>query len=463
MARGSLTEFYLGGGHFGFGVLLFTLFATQYSGNTFFGFTGATYRIGYAWVMSVHFMTAVVVVYLLFAPRLHDLAKSHQFITPPDFLAHRFNSRRLTTLAAIVMTLALCNYLLAQLMAMGRAMQGLSGGESIDAYRYGVVVLAAIMVIYGTLGGMRAVAWTDAIQGVLLALGFGFLAVMLFQHFGGLDRATAILALRDSTEGTRYTNPPDPNRVRQWISYILMIGFGSALYPQAIQRIYAARDQRSLRRSLAVMAFLPLPTMCIAIIAGIMAAAHLPGLEGAGTDAALGQILARLQASSALANAVVVIMIAAILAAMMSTADSALLSISSMVSKDIYGRWLRKGADETELTRVGKICSWGLLTMMVFAAIALRDATSLVGLLDRKFDLLIQLVPAFILGIRFPWLRADAVFLGILVGLVIALALAFIPFAIVDAGKVYGFHPGFVGLIPNLAIAIGGSLARPVR
>ena len=64
-------DFYLAGGSLGTIVLVCTLFATQYSGNTLFGFTGKTYRIGYSWVMCVHFMTAIVCVYVFFAPQLH--------------------------------------------------------------------------------------------------------------------------------------------------------------------------------------------------------------------------------------------------------------------------------------------------------------------------------------------------------------------------------------------------------
>ena len=87
----SLKDFYLAGSGVGFLVLVLTLYATQYSGNTLFAFTGKTYRVGYAWLMSVHFMTAIIVVYLVFAPGLHRLAKRESFITPADFL---FNSNK---------------------------------------------------------------------------------------------------------------------------------------------------------------------------------------------------------------------------------------------------------------------------------------------------------------------------------------------------------------------------------
>ena len=87
----TLSDFYLAGKGLGLSVLFLTLFATQYSGNTFFGFTGATYRVGYSWILSMHFMTSIVVCYLLFAPKLYRISKTQNFITPADYIQHRFN------------------------------------------------------------------------------------------------------------------------------------------------------------------------------------------------------------------------------------------------------------------------------------------------------------------------------------------------------------------------------------
>jgi len=168
----SLQDFYLAGRGIGLITLLLTLYSTQYSGNTLLGFSGKTYRIGLSWGMCIHFMTAIVVVYLFFAPQLHRLAKRHDFITPVDFLTYRFQDQRLSLIASVVMVVAIANFLLAQLMAMGNALQGLTSADPATAYTVGVVVLALIIVVYETLGGFRAVAWTDVIQGSVLLLGF---------------------------------------------------------------------------------------------------------------------------------------------------------------------------------------------------------------------------------------------------------------------------------------------------
>ena len=86
-------------------------------------------------------------------------------------------------------------------------------------------------------------------------------------------------------------------------------------------------------------------------------------------------------------------------------------------------------------------------------AIALRERTDLIKLLDRKFDLLIQLAPAFFIGIHWPKLRGGPVMIGILVGVAVALGLAY-----GVHGKIWGFHAGLYGLVANVLIAVGGSM-----
>ena len=454
----TLRDFYIAGSGFGFFVLLLTLYATQYSGNTLFGFTGKTYRIGYAWLVSVHFMIAIVVFYLVYAPRLHRLSKERGYVTPVDYLRDRFDSNAINIIASVVMILALSNFLLAQLMAMGRAIQGLAGTNGNAAYYLGVVVLGLIMVIYGTLGGMRAVAWSDVIQGGILMSGFLVLLFMLIEQFGPLHAASDRILASGDVRLINKLQLPKPAMLREWLSYILIVGMGAALYPQAIQRIYASSSERVLRKSLAVMAFLPFLTALIALVAGIYTIAYVPGLSGPDSDQSLARLLRLVQEGSALGYWLVVVLFAAIISAIMSTADSALLSISSMFTKDLYANLINRNATEAQLTRLGKICSWCVLAVLIVFALALKEKTSLVQLLDRKFDILIQLVPAFMLGIRWSRLRTGPVLAGLVAGLVIALVLDFSPFPFVVAGKIWGFHPGLYALIVNLVIAVSASL-----
>ena len=93
-------------------------------------------------------------------------------------------------------------------------------------------------------------------------------------------------------------------------------------------------------------------------------------------------------------------------------------------------------------------------------AILLKNHASLIGLMDRKMDLLVQLVPAFMLSVHMPFLKRGPVFIGLIAGLMISLCLAFGPFDFVVSGKVWGMHPGLIGLAVNITIAIVGSLGR---
>jgi solute:Na+ symporter, SSS family len=450
----SLQDFYLAGRGFGFFVLFLTLYATQYSGNTVFGVTGATYRIGFPWLIAVHYMLAIVVFFQTYAFKLQPLARERGYVTPVDFISDRFNSRTLSTLASIVMIVALSNYLLAQLMTMGRALQGLAGPAGDIAYNYGVVGLALIMVIYGTLGGLRAIAWTDVIQGVVLFVGFLVLLLLMLYQFGPISAATDVIA---QNSDPAKLERPNTSMLREWLSYILLVGIGGALYPQAIQRMYSAQSVQKLKQSFALMAFMPFVSVLIAFIVGIYALAYVPGLEGAASDQAMASILRIVQEQSFFGYALVVLIFSAVLAALMSTADSAMLSISSMFVKDIYAVHIKSDATESELTKMGKRCSWVFVGALTLLAIILKEQTSLVGLLDRKFDLLVQIAPAFMLGIHWTGLRTGPVLLGLVLGLAISLSLAFGPFSFVVAGKVWGFHPGLYGLVVNLFCAIMGS------
>lgn len=449
----SLRDFYLAGRGVGMAVLLLTLYSTQYSGNTLFGFSSKAYDIGFQWLVCVHFMTAIVVIYLLFAPKLYQHAKQHSFITPSDYLYHRYRSVPLATFASLLMIFALANYLVGQLKALGEALKGFAPETPLTAYVVGVICLALIIVIYESLGGFRSVAWTDAIQGSVLMVGFIVLIAIVLQRFGPLSEITEILAKR----APQKLAPPDADGAREWVSWVLIVGIGGALYPQAIQRIFASRSAKSLRRSLAIMAFLPLTTTLIAVLFGVTAAARLAdGAQGQG-DAVLTVVLNEVHQSSLWGRWLVVIIFSAILAALMSTADSVVLSISSMITKDFVSvarpKWSQK-----QLTVIGKVCSWVVIAIASGAAIYLRE-TRLVTLLKIKFELLTQLAPAFLLGIHWRRAETNAIFLGMIVGVGVALALVFGGYA-----RPYGIHAGLYGLLANFAVAVVGSFfVRPTQ
>ena len=138
----------------------------------------------------------------------------------------------------------------------------------------------------------------------------------------------------------------------------------------------------------------------------------------------------------------VTLLLGAILAALMSTADSALLTLSSIFAKDIYGKYIRPTASDAGCARVGQWCAWLILGGLVW--LSTQENLTLYRLFVLKFEILLQIAPAFYFGVNFPSLRTTPIMLGLVTGLCVAVSgwsLGWMPF---------GLHPGTVGLLCNV-------------
>jgi Na+/proline symporter len=445
---GTPADHFLAGRDLGVLVLFLTLYATAYSGNTLLGYPGEAYRRGFSWIMATGFMLSIIVVFHLLVPKLRPIASSHGFVSPGDWVRHRFGEARggraLHLAVGLLMATAMANYLLAQLKALGVMAEQVTGG--IVTYEIGVVVLAATILAYETVGGMRAVAWTDAAQGVLMLVGLGALLAWLVSAAGGFAEITrGIAAVRPAS-----TAVPDARACANWASTIALMGLASAIYPQAIQRIYAARSGPVLRRSLAVMTFMPLLTTLVVTWIGFAAIPRFEGLGVVEADRVLPLVLGSWAGSgSAQAVAAMLVFLGA-LAAIMSTADSVLLSLGSIVAEDLLGR----SREDPATTRLGKRIAAAVMLGAAVVALVARDVT-LWGLIELKMELLIQCVPPFFIALHWKGLRAAPTALGLVVGSAIAFA-----GVMLDVPRVAGVHLGVIGLGANAVIAVAGSALR---
>ncbi len=453
MRGATLSEFYLAGRSIGFLVLLLTLFATQYSGNSLSGFPGKTYRSGLSYFMSVTFMVGIIAGFLPIVPRLFARAREKKFLTPTDFLADRFASTTLNYFSAVIFAITLCNFLLAQLIAMGHSLSGLTDGRI--PHWTGVVGGALVILVYECLGGMRAVAWTDAIQGLVLIVGL-LLVVMLI--VSAIGTPTEILAKVSEISPQKVDNPSFATCVT-WLSTFLLLGLGGPLYPQAIQRVYAARRSGELRRALGVMAVIPLVAITTVVFVGLTGAALFPDLAPVESDRVTFKVLAYLVEVEPLAAVPVIMVMMGVLAAIMSTADSALLSLSSIFTKDFAARFLRLDGERVEkLARLGPVFSASIL--LVLGSIAVQPQLTLWRLLEIKFEILIQLSPAFVLGCAHD--RGDAgafTARDILPGMIVGLALALGLWA-AGVKSLHGLHPGTLGVMVNYAVVLASRRLR---
>ena len=443
-------DHFLGGRELGVFVLFLTLYATAYSGNSLLGYPGKAYRAGFSFVMATGFMLAIIVVFHILVPRLRPASVQRGYITPGDFVRDRFGSQpggpALVLAVGVLMALALANFLLAQLKAMGEVASLVTG--DLVPYAWGVVGLAAMILFYETRGGMRAVAWTDAAQGILMAIGLMTLLGWLLEGSGGLTQVTLdVAAARPEAVAV-----PDAVGCANWFSTIALLGLASVIYPQAIQRIYAARSGKALSRSFALMTFMPLATTLVVTLIGIAAIPRLDLMAGAASDGVMPVLLREWAGAGAFGQGAAIVVFIAALSAIMSTADSCLLSLGSLMTRDLLGQT----GDTARQTRMGKLLAAVVLVGIIPLALE-RDLT-LWRLIELKMELLIQCVPAFLLGIHWTRQTASATLAGLLVGTGFAVGLT-----LMGIPQWGGVHVGVVGLGLNFAVVVAGSSIQGMK
>ena len=229
-----------------------------------------------------------------------------------------------------------------------------------------------------------------------------------------------------------------------------IVFFGISIYPHAIQRIYAAKDEKTLKRSFQIMVFMPLVTTFFMVYVGIVGASQFPGLNQGESEQITLLMLNDLSQNIPWISWLLILFISAAVAAVMSTVDSGLLAISSLATQDFYRR-IHPNSNQKKLTYIGKVTSWGVMILAVVLAINLPQ--TIWKLFEIKLELLCQIAPAIFLGVHLRYLRGEAVFHGILIGTAAALFLMIgnwitpsIP------AKPFGIHGGVWGLMANCIV-----------
>jgi Na+/proline symporter len=192
------------------------------------------------------------------------------------------------------------------------------------------------------------------------------------------------------------------------------------------------------------MIIMPLLTTLPLIIISIIGAAHFPDLDKTSSEQIILLMLSKLTHIDGM-HYVITLFIAAAVAAIMSTVDSAMLAIASLFTQDIYHQH-RPEASQKRLTYVGKSFSWALMAVMVYLAITLPS--TIWWLIQIKLEILCQIAPAVMLGVHFKQIKATSILYGLLFGLTFTLLFLLSPLP----NKPFGFHAGVLGLILNLFV-----------
>ena len=197
---------------------------------------------------------------------------------------------------------------------------------------------------------------------------------------------------------------------------------------------------------------MPLVTTTVVTLIGVAAIARVGGGAGdVAQDQVMPLLLGQWAEAGGLAKAGAVLVFIGALAAIMSTADSCLLSLGALAAHDLLGR----PGHDAATARTGKWVAAGILVAMV--PMALWPGLTLWRLIELKMELLIQCVPAFLIAIHWARLAAGPTLLGLVLGTVFSAGFTF-----GGVSRVGGVHIGIIGLALNIAIAVVGStLQKP--
>ncbi|RKL67113.1 sodium/panthothenate symporter [Salipaludibacillus neizhouensis] len=336
-----LSDYFLGGRELGGLVLAMTMVATYGSASSFLGGPGAAYTIGLGWVLLA--MTQVATGYfvlLILGKKFAIVARRYKAITLIDFLRERYKSTIVVLVSALSIIVFLFAAMAAQWIGGAYLIQSLTG----LTYETALFVFAIAVLIYVIIGGFRAVAFTDTLQGFVMFGGTLILLIGVVIAGGGLDQIFNDLMVENPNLITPYGNEGQLTSLYV-SSFWILVGVGVVGLPQVAVRAMSYRDSKSMHRALMIGTVVVGFIMLNMHLIGVFARPVLPGIEVA------DQVIP-LIALEVLPGWLAGLVLAAPLAAMMSTVDSLLLLVSSSIVKDVYINYMKPKATYSHVKKV---------------------------------------------------------------------------------------------------------------
>ncbi|PTX60265.1 SSS family solute:Na+ symporter [Melghirimyces profundicolus] len=338
----SLSDYFLAGRSLGGVVSALSYSATTYSAFMLVGLAGLTYRGGVgALGFELVYLSGMVLV-AFFGPRFWLVGKKFGYVTPPEMLGDRYGSRGVAVIAALASCLFLIPYCAVQLAGVGYLLEGMTGGAV--SFTAGAVLATVLAVLLAWIAGMRSVAWTDAFQSLVMILTATAVVLVVVSELGGFG---GLFSRLEAEKPELLTVPGNG-----FFSFSTFVGltlpwfFFSISNPQVSQRLFMPKSLVEMRRMLIIFLGFGLVYTLVSVLWGFSAAVRFPSL--ASPDLATPTLLS----SGWVPPLLGVIVMVGIMAAAISTVDSILLTLSSIVARDLYGS-MGKERDPARQLRAG--------------------------------------------------------------------------------------------------------------
>ncbi|KPK87535.1 MAG: proline permease [Bacteroides sp. SM23_62_1] len=361
-----ISEFFLGGRSMGRFVVALSAVVSGRSAWLLLGFTGMAYTMGLSAVWAVAGYTIVeFVLFLLYAPRIRKFSEENDCITLPDFYAARFRdqSGSLRIIIIIIFMIFMVTYVSAQFVGGGKAFFANFGLNQ----NTGLLITAAIILIYTILGGFLAVSLTDVLQAFIMIIGLIGLPLYGIIKLGGWNDLTNNLLKIDNDFFNSFA------LTAGMLAGFLGIGLGSPGNPHIIIRYMSIRDPSQFNWTAIVGTVWNILLAAGALFTGLVGRAYFssPSLL---PDADAENVYITL-ANELLHPVAVGLILASIFAAIMSTADSQLLVAASSIVRDLYEKILLKGKQisQKKLALMSRFVVIILVLIAVILGILIED------------------------------------------------------------------------------------------
>ena len=355
-------DYFLAGRTLTWPLIGFSLFASNMSSNSLVGLAGAGYKDGYS-VYSYEWMAVVILI--LFAVFFLPFYLRNKIFTIPEYLERRFSYPVRAYASAIAIVLNVLVDIAATLYAGGLVINLIFPEISLQLIIVGVAVIAGIYTISG---GLSSVVYTDAVQAVILIIGSTLITIFAYNQVGGWDPVYEI------TDPSHFNViKPVTDEALPWpglFTGVLLIGFyfwGTNQY--ITQRTLAAKSVRQGQWGSMFAGFLKLCILFIMIFPGALARVLYPDMEN--MDLIYPTMLFDL-----LPTGILGFVLAGLIAAMMSSLDSGLNSVSTLITMDFYKK-IVPSADTKKLMKIGRIVTAIIMVIAVFWAPQIGNFTKL--------------------------------------------------------------------------------------
>lgn len=322
-----VVEYFLSGRNTGGMVAALSYSATTYSAFMMIGLAGFTYSGGVgALGFELVYLSGLSLV-AFFGPRFWLIGKKNNYVSPYEMLGDRYQNQWIAFAASLSACVFLIPYLAVQLMGVGYLLSGLSGGEI--PFIFGVLIAVILAIAWALIAGMKSVTWTDSLQSlIMIVVSVVILLYVIYQHLGGFSSFFGALA---ALEGDVLTVPgPGFFSFKTFLGLSLPWFFFSISNPQVSQRLFIPRDLKAMQTMIKGFLIFGFIYTMVSVIWGFSARLLIPGLANA--DLATPELLASEYVPTILA----LIAMIGITAAAISTIDSIMLTLSSLVVRDIF-------------------------------------------------------------------------------------------------------------------------------